>query len=130
MTTTYTFDADIVSDLYKDIYGLRPGAAFWQNWDTAQDSGRQAIWDDLLESLSRAVQQENAAQARAEHDFQCRVAGLMHLGARDFDTAIRWLHEAHDTRGDDDYLEYQLGLGYGYIQAARESANVAKELLG
>jgi len=130
MTKTYTFDSDIISDLHKDAYGFRPSADFWAWWNTSTDDVRQETWDSLLDTLDRAVAQERLAQAQAEHDFQCRVASLMHLGARDFETAIRWLHEAHNTLGDDDYLEYQLGVGYGYIRKARESAGVAEQLLG
>jgi len=129
MAKIYTFDENIVSDLYKDAYGHRPGQSFWEMWKTVTDRDRQEIWDNLLEALDRAVEQERAARTRAEHDFQFTIASLMHAGAKDFEMAVRWLHDANDTQGDDEYLEYKLGIGYGYIREARESMQVANELL-
>jgi hypothetical protein len=126
----YTFDENIVSDLHKDAYGFRPGQSFWNYWTTCSDDEKQAEWDNLLDALDRAVESERADRARAEHDFQCTIASLMHAGAQDFEMAIRWLHDANDTQGDDEYLEYRLGIGYGYIREARESMRVANELLG
>ncbi len=98
-------------------------------WNTVSDHYRQEIWDNLLEALDRAVESERVARARAEHDFQCTVNSLMHAGAQDFEMAICWLHDANDTQGDDEYLEYCLGIGYGYIREARESMRVANALL-
>lgn len=126
----YTFDENIVSDLYKDAYGHRPGQSFWEMWNTVSDHYRQEIWDNLLDALDCAVESEREARAKAEHAFQCTINSLMHAGAQDFEMAIRWLHDANDTQGDDEYLEYKLGIGYGYIREARESQRVANSLLG
>jgi hypothetical protein len=30
--------------------------------------------------------------------------------------AMRWIHEAEQTRGDNDYLAYTLGLPYRYFK--------------
>jgi predicted Fe-S protein YdhL (DUF1289 family) len=35
-------------DLYEDVYGVRPGEDFWVNWQSASDSERRKIWDDLV----------------------------------------------------------------------------------
>ena len=129
MAKTYTFDERIVSDLYKDAYGHRPGQSFWEMWTTVTDRDRQEIWDNLLEALEREVERERAARAQAEHAFQCSINSLMHAGAQDFEMAIRWLHDANDTQGDDEYLEYMSGIGYGYIREARESMRVANALM-
>jgi hypothetical protein len=40
----------------------------------------------------------------------------MYSGAKDRATAMRWIHEAEDTQGDDDYLAYTLGLPYQYFR--------------
>jgi hypothetical protein len=126
---TYTFDEDTVSDLHKDAYGFRPRANFWSAWAAFNGDQKQALWDSMLGTMERNCELERESQKAAEHDFQCRIAGLQHLGAQDFDMALRWLHDAYDSRGDDEYLEFRLGLRFGYIQEARASAAIADQLL-
>jgi hypothetical protein len=48
--------------------------------------------------------------------FEARVASIIELGARDRAMALRWIHEAEDTDGDDEYLCYRVGVPYGYIK--------------
>ena len=122
MTQLYTFDENLISDLHKDAYGFRPSQSFWAIFAASNGDQKQAIWDDLLETLEAAVAREREERDRREHDFQVRVAGMMHAGCPDLETAIRWLHDAYDTDGDDDYLEYRLGVGYGHIRKARAAA--------
>ena len=126
---TYTFDEDTVSDLHKDAYGFRPRANFWSAWAAFNGDQKQALWDSMCETLERNLELDRESERLAEHDFQCRIAGLQHLGARNFEMALRWLHDAYDSRGDDEYLEFRLGLRFGYIQEARTSAAIADQLL-
>lgn len=122
MTHTYTFDEDLISDLHKDAYGFRPSQSFWSFFAAANADQKQMIWDSLCYTADAAALSERQEREFRENDFQVRVASMMHAGCPDFETAIRWLHDAHDTNGDDDYLEYCLGVGYGYIRQAREAA--------
>ena len=119
---SYTFDDDTVSDLHKDAYGFRPKANFWNRWNNSSEAEKQAEWDRLVLALDREVEYQRAREARAVENFEQTVASLMATGARDTGMAVRWLHEAHDTNGDDGYLEYCLGLPYGYIARSREVA--------
>ena len=120
--TQYTFDEDLISDLHKDAYGFRPSQSFWAIFAASNGDQKQAIWADLIETLEATVAREREERDRREHDFQVRVASMMHAGCPDLETAIRWLHDAYDTDGDDDYLEYRLGVGYGHIRKARAAA--------
>lgn len=122
--TQYTFDEHTISDLHKDAYGFRPSQSFWSTFAAANPDQKQAIWDDLLESLEATVARERQEQARAAERFEHLIADLIRCGAKDFEMAIKWLHEAHDTNGDDDYLEFMLGLSYKYIAKARCAADV------
>jgi len=124
----YTFDEDTVSDLHKDAYGFRPRGNFWSAWAAFNADQRQALWDSMMGTAERTCELERESQRACEHDFQCRITSLQHLGARDFDMALRWLHDAYDTQGDDEYLEFRLGLGFGYLGKAREAAGVADQL--
>jgi len=121
MSNVYTFDDDTVSDLHKDAYGFRPKRNFWSAWAAFNGDQKQAVWDDLCDTAERAMEYQRAREARAVENFEQTVASLMATGARDAGMAMRWLHEAHDTNGDDGYLEYCLGLPYGYIARSREA---------
>lgn len=122
--TQYTFDEDLISDLHKDAYGFRPSQSFWSFFAAANAEQKQAIWDDLLETLEATVAREKAAEARAIESFNERMSTMLKSGAKDFETAIRWLHEAYDTDGDDEFLEYRLGLPYRHLVKACCAADV------
>jgi hypothetical protein len=48
----YTFSEELLSDLHKDARGFRPRSEwFWHDWNTSDDDGKQAIWDNLVEEL-------------------------------------------------------------------------------
>lgn len=122
MTQLYSYSDELISDLHKEAYGFRPSQSFWTVWNTSSVDEKQTTWDSLCHTADAESLRERQERVRREHDFQVRVASMMHAGCPDFDTAIRWLHDAHDTQGDDDYLEYCLGVSYGYIREARAAA--------
>ena len=117
--TTYTFDDRIVSDLYKDAYGCRPGELFWYEWKTVSDDQKQSIWDSLCVDLDREIARETEAQDRACVRFESRIDQLIGLGAIDRTMAIRWILQAEDLDASEyppyEELEYRLGLPYRYV---------------
>jgi len=120
--TQYTFDDNTVSDLHKDAYGFRPSQSFWAIFAASNGDQKQAIWDDLCDALEATVARERQEQDEAIKRFNNRLNKLYEVVAKDFEMAIRWLHESCDTNGDDDYLEFMLGLPYGYITKSRIAA--------
>jgi len=113
--TTFTYDERLVSDLYKDVYGFRPRVGFWDVWESTDENGRQAIWDNLIEAHEREMERYNLARQQAIVDFEARVSDVINLGAQDRATAIRWISESLDSDSDNEYLEYYYELPYGYI---------------
>lgn len=112
----YTFDANIVSDLHKDAYGYRPREWFWRQWNGCGDQGKQEIWDELLADLSDAVATEKAREAAAIVDVEKRIAQIIDMvDGSTREDAIRFLDDAYDTRGDVNFLEFHLGIPYGYL---------------
>jgi len=119
MEKQYTFDEDIVSDLYKEAYGLRPREYFWSEWEEATNDRKQAIWDDLLDTADREAEREREMQIEAEHDVEDRIRFIMSTVAGcTREDAIRHLHDAYDTHGDTEYLEFNLGVRYGYLSGS------------
>jgi len=126
MTTTYTYDERIVSDLHKDTYGFRPCSGWWTEWKASDEDGKQAIWDMLLESYDQTMAYEKRMQEEAVAAFQERLDSLVQLGAADRDMAIRWVIQSLELTETDlcygaDYVCYCLGLPYSMAGAFTEA---------
>lgn len=100
-------------DMHKDAYGFRPRSIDTSTW-TLNDFKRE------FEVLDRIIEAEEAQrkvnEERASHDFEIRVQNLMMSGAKSREQALRWIHEAEGSNGDDEYLCFLIGLPYGYFQ--------------
>jgi len=132
MTTTYTFDAQIVSDLHKDARGFRPREGWWATWNEAADDRKQVIWDNLLEELRCTMDEEARREAEALARFETRVTETLALGAGDRTTAIRWILQGMDLSETDlaygaDYVCWSLGLSYSQKGLFAEALATMKE---
>jgi len=115
-TQTYTFCEDTVSDLYKDAYGGRPGESFWIRWHESTDAEKQAEWNFLCLVLEQEQNRQELNHQRCIAQLEERITKIMECGARDRAMAIRWLDEAYETHGDINFLEWNLGVPYGYFK--------------
>jgi hypothetical protein len=118
MINQYTFDEQIVSDLYKEAYGNRPRAEFWLDWECADDAEKQQIWDNLLDTADRAAEAELECQLEAERELNEHFRRVADIAGGTREDAIRYLHDAYDTNGSNEYLEYILGVRYGYLSGS------------
>jgi hypothetical protein len=100
-------------DMYKDAHGIRPRGIDTTSWT-------EADFIKEFDYMAKLITQQEEARVEAEHmasvKFEQRVLNLMCMGAEDRATAVRWIHEAEGTGGDDEYLCWTLGLGYGYFR--------------
>ena len=102
-------------DMYKDAYGFRPRGIDTSAWTLEQFD---AEFEGLGVAIDAAESERKTAEAKATELFERRVAELISMGAQDLEMAMRWIHEAEDTNGDDDYLAWTLGLPYQYFRKA------------
>jgi hypothetical protein len=100
-------------DMYKDAYGVRPRGVDTSNW-TVETFLKEFAYLGLVIEREDIARKE--AEASATVVFEQRIQSLIEAGAKDRATAMRWIHEAEDTNGDDDYLAYTLGLPYQYFR--------------
>ncbi len=100
-------------DMYKDAYGVRPRGIDTSSWTLEQF---EAEFEGLGVAIEAEEKVRKESQQNAIFSFEKRVNDLMLSGAKDRATAIRWIHEAEETRGDDEYLCYTLGLPYQYFR--------------
>jgi hypothetical protein len=124
---SYTFDSNIVSDLHKDAYGVRPSQFWWQCWTEASDAERQAEWDDLLAVLDQTIAREKQEEQEAIADFERMVENNLLCGARDRNQAIRWILQTLDQSGalSTGYFCYQLGLPYSMEKEFEKIMSIA-----
>ena len=120
MSKEYTFDTHIVSDLYKDAFGFRPDHFFWEFWRDCSDDEKQARWDSLLLALDITMAMEAEREKEAIAKFEALIKEAIALGAKDRETAYRWIMDASDCDGDWDYLCYHHGIPYGYFNKGAE----------
>lgn len=102
-------------DMYKDAYGIRPRGIDTSTW-TLEDFSKE--FEQLGKVIDAEEIQRKESENRAAHDFEVRVQMLMGAGAKTREQAIRWVHEAEGSDGDDEYLCYLIGLPYGYFRKA------------
>ena len=102
-------------DMYKDAFGIRPRGIDTSSWTEAD---YLAEFKQLGEIIDREEIARKAAEAINLEKFERRVAELISIGAKNMDMAMRWIHEAEGTNGDNDYLAWTLGLPYQYFRKA------------
>jgi hypothetical protein len=102
-------------DMYKDAYGVRPRGVDTSGW-TLETFLKEFAY------LGLVIEREDIARKEAESTavevFERRVAEMISMGAKDYEMAMRWIHEAEETCGDNDYLAWTLGLPYQYFRKA------------
>jgi hypothetical protein len=104
------YQMDVVySDLYKEVYGMRP------RHHTGHVTKEE--FDSLLNSHARHMEEEKSREARAIEAFEKLITKTVELGAGDRETAIRWLMQEDEYyEHDPEYFEYTYQLPYGYLK--------------
>ena len=102
-------------DMYKDAYGSRPRGIDTTSWTEAQF---EAEFELLGKEIDSNYKEQLAREEVASHDFEMRILSLLQSGASDREMALRWIHEAEGSDGDEEYLCYLVGLPYGYFRVA------------
>jgi len=99
-------------DMYKDAYGVRPRGIDTSAWTEEQF---EAEFVQLSKTIDENYRVQLESEAKAMHDFEIRMLDLLMSGAKDREMAMRWIHEAEGSDGDDEYLCFLLGLPYRYF---------------
>jgi hypothetical protein len=102
-------------DAYKDAHGFRPR---FMNMETMSVEELKAEIESCCVQIERNEKQRKVQEEVAMHDFELRMLNLQMSGAKSREQALRWVHEAEESNGDDEYLCYLLGLPYGYFRRA------------
>jgi hypothetical protein len=118
----YTFDDNLVSDLYKDAYGTRPSTSFMLEWDMLSKRGKQDEWDRLLCQFAASNKLQADRDQAAIDMFYSRIEDMIEDGAESKEQAIRWICDAEDIDYNDPdvgYICFQLNLPYSMENEVR-----------
>ena len=99
-------------DMYKDAHGFRPRHVDTSGWTMEQF---EAEFKELEQVIEREHILRLEREETASHEFEMRMLDLLRSGAKDRAMALRWVHEAEGSNGDDEYLCFLLGLPYRYF---------------
>jgi len=99
-------------DMYKDACGVRPRGIDTTNWTEAEF---EAEFVQLAKTIDANYKEQVAREEVAMHEFEMRMQDLLRSGAKNREMAMRWIHEAEGSNGDDEYLCFLLGLPYRYF---------------
>ena len=100
-------------DMYKDAYGVRPRGIDTTSWTEAEF---EAEFVQLSKTIEANYKVQLEQEEKATIAFEMRVQELLMSGAKDYAMALRWIHEAEGSDGDDEYLCFLVGLPYGYFR--------------
>lgn len=118
--TAYTFSDELYSDLHKDALGFRPGEGGYARWASMSDDQKQDHWDYLIRTMELEQEREAMMEKEAIVEFEKHVTGLIANGAKDRQTALRWIMDASICDGDWEFLCFEHGLPYGYFQGNKQ----------
>lgn len=100
-----------LSDLYKEVYGIRP-RGMYNDYTVSQ---LEVEIEHLVQQAKYEHEQEIIRQNESAAKFEKKISELITMGAGDRSTAIRWLC---DVNIDREMMEYEFDLPYGYLKEA------------
>jgi hypothetical protein len=100
-------------DMHKDAYGVRPRGIDTTSWTEADFEAEFVI---LAKTIDANYKVQLEQEEKSTIAFEMRVQDLLMSGAKDYAMALRWIHEAEGSDGDEEYLCFLVGLPYGYFR--------------
>ena len=106
------------SDAYKDAYGFRPRGMSSEQWNSVEWFKQELEF--LNGEIARRISEEEDGEKLAIERFEKSVVSMIEAGAKDRETALRWIFDAEELDASSAFeLEsfcYQRGLPYNYFK--------------
>lgn len=100
-------------DMYKDAYGVRPRGVDTSSWTEVEFEAEFKLLGEIIEQEYIARKE---AEARDIAKFEQHVINTICMGAKDRETALRWIMDSSSANGDWEYFCFLHGLPYGYFK--------------
>lgn len=107
----------IYSDAYKDAYGFRPRGMSGECWNSVEWLKEELEFLDG--EIARRIAEAEEEGKVAVEIFEKLIVDMIEAGAKDRETALRWIFDAEDldinSKFDRESFCYQRGLPYYYF---------------
>ena len=104
---------DDYCDLHKSVHGVKARWIYGAGYSEAQ---MEFLLESLQKEGERVWAEEAKREAIADAEFLAAIDKMVALGAGDKKTALKWLHDAHNTGGDNAYLGFDFGCSWLFVE--------------
>jgi hypothetical protein len=124
----YTYSEQLYSDFHKDAYGFRPQAN--DPFYTATPERKQVIWNLVAEQYEFKQNEEELEDARSVAQFKDWVNSMIDNGAKDEETALRWIVEDRDFQNEMDLEHFVWEQGILFTDYGKQILRTLSNMLG
>ena len=96
----YTYTTELFSDLHKDVYGYRPRGAAMDEWNSRTPRQKNELYNALCDELEVVTQDEKRQADRNLFEFTGLIMDMIELGAKDRETALRWMTQEEEFHSE------------------------------
>ena len=96
----YTYTTELFSDLHKDVYGYRPRGAAMDEWNSRTPRQKNELYNALCDELEEVTRDEKRQADRNLFEFTGLIMDMIELGAKDRETALRWMTQEEEFHSE------------------------------
>lgn len=122
----YTYTTDLFSDLHKDVYGYRPRGAAMEEWNSRTPRQKNELYNALCDELEEVTRDEKRQADRNLFEFTGQIMDMIELGAKDRETALRWMTQEHEFHSEQDVSHWVWAHGILFTEYGKQ---LVKDLL-
>ena len=122
----YTYTTELFSDLHKDVYGYRPRGAAIEEWNSRTPRQKNELFNALCEELEEVTRDEKRQADRNLFEFTGLIMDMIELGAKDRETALRWMTQDHEFHSEQDVSHWVWAHGILFTEYGKQ---LVKDLL-
>ena len=122
----YTYTTELFSDLHKDVYGYRPRGAAMEDWNSRTPRQKNELFNALCDELEEVTRDEKRQADRNLFEFTGLIMDMIELGAKDRETALRWMTQDHEFHSEQDVSHWVWAHGILFTEYGKQ---LVKDLL-
>ena len=122
----YTYTTELFSDLHKDVYGYRPRGAAMDEWNSRTPRQKNELYNALCDELEEVTRDEKRQADRNLFEFTGLIMDMIELGAKDRETALRWMTQDHEFHSEQDVSHWVWSHGILFTEYGKQ---LVKDLL-
>ena len=122
----YTYTTELFSDLHKDVYGYRPRGAAMEDWNSRTPRQKNELFNALCDELEEVTRDEKRQADRNLFEFTGLIMDMIELGAKDRETALRWMTQDHKFHSEQDVSHWVWAHGILFTEYGKQ---LVKDLL-